>query len=340
MLRDPKELEKGASTFNNLPLLDKHIPLDRFRLDDPEIKKHVVGSTGTDATFQDGYLDNSLVIHTASAIQDVEAEKKAELSCAYRYTPDMTPGTFEGKHYDGIMRDIQGNHVSLVPEGRAGHDVKVMDSKMAECSVINYSRISDALGNDSVARVRHALGMDARDSSSGSVTVERAKDSNPEGINQYTALSGIASKSSEKAKGSGKRDDHVKAAGAHLDAAKVAPNELNRSRHTAMAQHHMTSLPKAHDSNPEGLNQYSGASGSAKKADKASKNADLTTKYAMFVGTNKAHQIAAAAHTAAKHEHSLAAFKASANGHHDEADKHRAAIEHHEQKYKYHKERF
>lgn len=176
MLRDPEELKKGASTFNNLPLLDKHIPLDKFKLDDPDVKAHLVGNTGTDATFDGQYLKNSLVVHTNSAIKDVEAEKKAELSCAYRYKPDMTPGTFEGKHYDGIMRDIQGNHVSLVPEGRAGHDVKVMDEKMSECDVLRCSRISDALGCGAADRIRYALSYDVKDASPSSITVEKAKE--------------------------------------------------------------------------------------------------------------------------------------------------------------------
>jgi hypothetical protein len=42
----------------------------------------------------------------------------------------MTGGIFDGKSYDGVMRNIKGNHVALVPEGRAGHDVKVADSAM------------------------------------------------------------------------------------------------------------------------------------------------------------------------------------------------------------------
>jgi hypothetical protein len=42
----------------------------------------------------------------------------------------MSGGIFEGKSYDGVMRNIKGNHVALVHEGRAGHDVKVADSAM------------------------------------------------------------------------------------------------------------------------------------------------------------------------------------------------------------------
>jgi hypothetical protein len=58
----------------------------------------------------------------------VESEIQKELSSAYRYRADMTPGSYEGENYDGVMRDIVGNHVALVKEGRAGSDVVVGDS--------------------------------------------------------------------------------------------------------------------------------------------------------------------------------------------------------------------
>ena len=144
LLRDPKHLAEGASTFNNLPVLDKHIPISAMDLNDPEIKKHVVGSTGTEAEFDAPYLKNSMVLHTASAIADVQKGNKAELSCAYRYDPVMTPGTFEGEHYDGIMTNLRGNHLALVVEGRAGHDVKVMDSVLLVVEP-DFSRVALAL---------------------------------------------------------------------------------------------------------------------------------------------------------------------------------------------------
>ncbi len=163
LLRDPDELKKAASTFNNLPVLDKHIPVSAMDLNDEDIKKHVVGSTGTEAEFVAPYLRNSMVLHTASAIKDVEAGSKAELSCAYRYEPVMTSGTYEGQTYDGIMTNLRGNHVALVTEGRAGHDVKVMDAQIKLTSEIpGYSRISEALGLLPTVeeRISIALGMD------------------------------------------------------------------------------------------------------------------------------------------------------------------------------------
>lgn len=127
-LRDPDELAKGAGTFNGLPLLLEHHPTDAENLP----KEWVVGSMGTDAVFEKPYLKNSLTVTDAQAIQYIEDGTAKEISCSYRFTPDFTAGEYteaDGSkvHYDFIMRDIKGNHVALVPEGRAGHDVKVAD---------------------------------------------------------------------------------------------------------------------------------------------------------------------------------------------------------------------
>lgn len=128
-LRDPKELEKAADTFNGLPLLLEHHPTDAENLP----KEWVVGSMGTDAVYEKPYLKNSMTVTDAQAIGYIEDGTAKEISCSYRFTPDFTAGTYteaDGSevHYDFIMRDIRGNHVALVPEGRAGHDVHVADS--------------------------------------------------------------------------------------------------------------------------------------------------------------------------------------------------------------------
>jgi hypothetical protein len=126
MYRDPDELKKSADSFNNLPVLSEHIPVSAA---EPQ-KEIIIGSTGTDGMFVYPYLKNSMVIWDGDAIDNVESEKQKEISCAYYFDPDMTPGDFKGEHYDGIMRNIRGNHVAVVPEGRAGSDVVVADSKL------------------------------------------------------------------------------------------------------------------------------------------------------------------------------------------------------------------
>ncbi|NKI68952.1 DUF2213 domain-containing protein [Collimonas pratensis] len=123
LYRDPEELAKAASTANSIPLLDEHIPVSAS----DHKPESVVGATGTDAVFNAPYLDQSLVIWTKNAIRGIETGAQQEISCAYYYKADMTPGTFEGQPYDGVMRDIKFNHVAIVEKGRAGPDVMVGD---------------------------------------------------------------------------------------------------------------------------------------------------------------------------------------------------------------------
>jgi 8-oxo-dGTP pyrophosphatase MutT (NUDIX family) len=127
LYRDAKELEKAASSFNNVPLLGDHVVTSAE--DHP--KDVVVGATGTDAVFQYPYLYNSLAVWTQEDIDGIETKQKTELSSAYHYRFDPTPGEApDGTRYDGVMRDIVGNHVAIVVEGRAGPDVVVGDQAL------------------------------------------------------------------------------------------------------------------------------------------------------------------------------------------------------------------
>ena len=159
LLRDAGELAKAANTFNNLPLLKKHVPVS---VDDhqPDL---VVGSTGTDAVFEAPFLRNSLVVWESVAIAGIESKEQTELSCAYRYKPDMTPGVYDGQAYDGVMRNIQGNHVALVEIGRAGPEVVVGDAnpfQLTEKSNMKKTRIS-RLAAAMVASLGSVLALDA-----------------------------------------------------------------------------------------------------------------------------------------------------------------------------------
>jgi hypothetical protein len=123
LFRDPEELKKAASTFARLPILRKHIPVT---VDDPQ-PDLVIGAVGSDVSFNAPYVDADLVIWDAEAIAGIETKDVQELSCGYRYVPVMTAGEYQGKHYDGIMTEIRGNHVALVEVGRAGSDIVVGD---------------------------------------------------------------------------------------------------------------------------------------------------------------------------------------------------------------------
>lgn len=127
LYRHPQELARAADSFNGKPILCDHVPVSAASID-PEM---IVGTTGHQAKFDGQYLTNSLDFWPKSAIDGIESASKRELSCGYAYEPDMTPGTTpSGERYDGVMRNIVGNHVALVREGRAGPDVVVGDSKL------------------------------------------------------------------------------------------------------------------------------------------------------------------------------------------------------------------
>ncbi|GBU18035.1 MULTISPECIES: DUF2213 domain-containing protein [Methylobacterium] len=123
LLRDPEELAKAAASFNGKPLLFNHKPVSA------EDHDHA-GTVGalSNATWNAPYLEADLSCWSGPAIRTIEDGSQKQLSSAYRYRADMTPGTYEGVRFDGVMRDIVGNHVALVREGRAGPDVVVGDS--------------------------------------------------------------------------------------------------------------------------------------------------------------------------------------------------------------------
>jgi len=118
LLRHPDELRKAARTFDGLPVLSRH----RTMNGGDHSRDLIVGALGSDARFDGTYLRNSVSVWTQDAIDLIESGNRRELSCGYHYVPVMTPGVFEGRRYDGVMRDIVGNHIALVGSGRLGRN--------------------------------------------------------------------------------------------------------------------------------------------------------------------------------------------------------------------------
>lgn len=142
LYRDPVELKKGAASFAGKPILLHHVPVNA---DEPS-KELQVGCIGTTVTFDGTYLRAPLSLWTRDGIDAVESGEQEQLSPGYRYRADMTRGrTPEGVAYDGVMRDIMGNHLALVSEGRTGPDVVVPDSLPSELSKMKFPKLLAAL---------------------------------------------------------------------------------------------------------------------------------------------------------------------------------------------------
>ena len=153
LLRDPDELKKSLDTFKGLQLLIRHVPVDATN---PE-KESTIGSIGTDLDMDnDGRVWSSLRIYDQDAIDYIESKELGELSAGYAYDADMTAGTWNGQAYDGIMRNIHGNHVAIVNRGRIGSDAIIADSIEGQ---LMAKKIKVEKGG--VDTIRKALGMDS-----------------------------------------------------------------------------------------------------------------------------------------------------------------------------------
>lgn len=155
LLRDPVELERAAKTFSKKQLLIKHIPVDA---DEPEME-YTIGTTGSDIAFEGGRLYGDLSVWDGNAIAIIEAKKMEELSAGYAYTADMTSGEFNGEHYDGVMRNIHGNHIALVYRGRIGRDAIISDHQTVDLET--EMKLKKGALPVLAAQIKKALGMDA-----------------------------------------------------------------------------------------------------------------------------------------------------------------------------------
>lgn len=133
VLRPPEELSapECIESFKLLPWIDEHVMLGPVaqELTDkavPAEAKGIQGVTGQEVFYKEGTLYANIKA-LSSMLAALIAAGKRELSAGYRCTYEMVAGVWNGLHYDAIQRNIRGNHLALVGEGRMGPDVAVMD---------------------------------------------------------------------------------------------------------------------------------------------------------------------------------------------------------------------
>ena len=157
--RPASELSKPdtVESVNGIPIQLAH----HMDYADNPAKMTRVGSTGTDGAFHPPFLTNSLHIQDKNAIDRINDGSMRELSLAYRYKPVFQPGeTPDGEKYDFIMTDISANHLALVDEGRAGHEVLVYDSKGG--NMADVEKTLPASDDDAVEKKEIALAQQVK----------------------------------------------------------------------------------------------------------------------------------------------------------------------------------
>jgi 8-oxo-dGTP pyrophosphatase MutT (NUDIX family) len=113
LYRDPAELEKSVASFNGIPILSQHQPVNA----DAHPKDLVIGAV-SNPRWESPNIVADLVFWAKDAIDEIQNGKKADLSAGYAYKPVMSATNVDGKQADGVMSDIVANHLAQVSQGR------------------------------------------------------------------------------------------------------------------------------------------------------------------------------------------------------------------------------
>lgn len=131
------------ASFRLLPFVDEHAMLGAEDVGGlPAERKGVQGFIGEQVEFDPPYLRANIKI-VSEAMKSLINAGKIELSPGYRCRYEFTPGVFDGVQYDAIQRDIRGNHLALVEEGRTGPDVAVLDHLKFTIDAKEFAAMAD-----------------------------------------------------------------------------------------------------------------------------------------------------------------------------------------------------
>ena len=95
-------------------------------LDSSNTKDYQIGFSGTEVVYDNGFVRAVMTITDEDAIKRIMRGDAKEVSAGYRVNYEASPGvTDSGENYDGIQKEISGNHIAVVHRGRAGPQVKL-----------------------------------------------------------------------------------------------------------------------------------------------------------------------------------------------------------------------
>lgn len=138
--RPASELALAAKSFEDIPFFEDHEMVGEnvpTKYDDKPAQG-IVGRT----FFEGGTLFGNLKIFSEK-LKDAIKRGKKELSLGYRcdYVPAV--GEHLGQAYEFIQKNLVGNHLALVAEGRMGSDVRVYDSCSFDAAEISTNNLKE-----------------------------------------------------------------------------------------------------------------------------------------------------------------------------------------------------
>jgi hypothetical protein len=116
--------DAALDSFREKCVTKEHPPV---LLDASNTKDYAVGFTSADVTYSEGFVESTLTVTDKETIDDIMRGNVREVSCGYKVDYSPEPGiTSDGQHYDGIQKNIRGNHVAIVNRARGGAQVRLM----------------------------------------------------------------------------------------------------------------------------------------------------------------------------------------------------------------------
>lgn len=230
--RDPKDIIKvyrppeevfskdSLDSFSNRTVTDDHPPK---LIDSKNFKKYVAGHSGPEVTQNGIYAETTLYITSDSAVKSVE-EGKVEVSNGYTSDIEWVAGKIPetGESYDCIQRNIRGNHIALVAQGRCGPSCKISDKlpnlEENTMATVVISGISYEVADSALAQAITKQGVEVSDAKN---ELEKEKEDNLEFKKKKDAEEKAKEKEDQKEK------DSMKAKMDHAIAASPTPEQID-----------------------------------------------------------------------------------------------------------------
>jgi hypothetical protein len=116
--------DAALDSFREKCVTKEHPPV---LLDASNTKDYAVGFTSADVSYSEGFVESTLTVTDKETIDEIMRGNVREVSCGYKVDYSPEPGiTSDGQHYDGIQKNIRGNHVAIVNRARGGAQVRLM----------------------------------------------------------------------------------------------------------------------------------------------------------------------------------------------------------------------
>ncbi len=123
---------KTIASFEGKPFTDDHPEQSEFVTTEnykQYVKGHVTNVRRGEGDFSDKLLAD-IIVYDKTVIEEIESGRKREISCGYGCDYDID------ENGNVFQINITGNHVALVNEGRAGHNVRILDHNKNKKGVV------------------------------------------------------------------------------------------------------------------------------------------------------------------------------------------------------------